>query len=254
VIAHFGQDNGFLTYKDNIQIYMKIFSSREDRRRALFVFILGLSGLAALYLSVRRFAPFVFDVTTLRAWIGQFGVFAPLVFILIQAVEVVVAPIPGQVVALASGYLFGSVLGTVYSLTGVLIGSAVAFSLAQRYGRTFVEGILHDDVLSRFDGFVERVGLPGLLTFVLIPGLPDDVICFLAGLTTWRLRTFLVVICIGRLPAYVLTVFAGGEFADGQLTSGLLLVGVVIALSLIGYRNQKTIQDLVQQFEARLPF
>jgi len=233
---------------------MRVFSSREDRRRALFILALGIASLAALYVAVRRYAPFVFDVVALRSWIGQFGVFAPLVFVVVQAVQVVVAPIPGQVVALASGYLFGSIPGTIYSLTGVLIGSAVAFSLAKRYGRTLVEEMLHEDVVTRFDGFVSRVGLPGLLAFVLIPGLPDDVICFLAGLTTWRLRTFIAVISIGRLPAYVLTVFAGGEFADGQLTSGLLLVSVVVALSAIGYRNQDTIQDLVQQFEARLPF
>lgn len=195
----------------------------------------------------------MFDAVALRAWIGQFGVLAPLVFILIQAVQVVIAPIPGQFVALASGYLFGSIPGTIYSLTGVLVGSAVAFSLAKRYGRTLVEKLLHDDVLTRFDGFVERVGLPGLLAFVLIPGLPDDVICFLAGLTKWRLRTFIAVISIGRLPAYVVTVVAGGEFADGQLTTGLLLVGLVIGLSAIGYRNQETIQELVQRFEARLP-
>lgn len=233
---------------------MRVFSSREDRRRALFILAVGIASLAALYVAVRRYAPFVFDTVALRTWIGQFGVFAPLVFVVVQAVQVVVAPIPGQVVALASGYLFGSIPGTIYSLTGVLIGSAVAFSLAKRYGRALVEEMLHEDAVTRFDGFVTRVGLPGLLAFVLIPGLPDDVICFLAGLTTWRLRTFIAVISIGRLPAYVLTVFAGGEFADGQLTSGLLLVGVVVALSAIGYRNQDTIQGLVQQFEARLPF
>lgn len=233
---------------------MRVFSSREDRKRAFLIVVLTGLSLAALYVAVRQYASFVFDAVALRAWIGQFGALAPLVFILVQAVQVVIAPIPGQFVALASGYLFGSIPGTIYSLTGVLVGSAVAFTLAKRYGRTLVEKLLHDDVLTRFDGFVERVGLPGLLAFVLIPGLPDDVICFLAGLTKWRLRTFIAVISIGRLPAYVVTVVAGGEFADGQLTTGLLLVGVVIGLSAFGYRNQETIQDLIQRFEARLPF
>lgn len=159
-----------------------------------------------MHFAARRYAPFVFDTEELRLWIEQFGAFAPLVFVVVQAVQVVVAPIPGQVVALISGYLFGAVAGAVYSLVGVLIGSAIAFSLAKRYGRPFVESVLHEDVLTRYDAFVDRVGIPGLVVFVVLPGLPDDAICFLSGLTTWRLRTFLLAITVGRLPAYLITV------------------------------------------------
>ncbi|WP_280536073.1 TVP38/TMEM64 family protein [Halopenitus sp. POP-27] len=233
---------------------MQIFSSRADRWRGLVGLALLLVAFGALYLLLRRYAPFVFDAAELRVWIAQFGVFAPLVFVLIQATQVVVAPIPGQIVALVSGYLFGSVLGTVYSLTGVLIGSAIAFSLAKRFGRSFVEDILHEDVIERFDGFVERVGIPGLLVFVLIPGLPDDAICFLSGLTTLRLRTFIAIISVGRLPAYVLTVYAGGEFADGQIGTGLLLIGIIITASVVGYFKQDAIRELLQRAEPRLPF
>lgn len=233
---------------------MKIFASREDRRRALLFLALVTVVFVALYVLTRRYAPFLFDTEELREWLSGFGILAPLVFMGLQALQVVVAPIPGQVVALASGYLFGSVAGTVYSLVGVLVGSAVAFQLAKRYGRAFVEDVLHEDVVARFDGFVERVGLPGLFALVIIPGLPDDAICFLSGLTTWRLRTFLAVIAIGRLPAYVLTVYAGGELAAGRVVQGaLLLVGLVV-LSVGGYYRQATIRDVIQRLEARLPY
>ena len=233
---------------------MKLFSSRKARWRVVLATLLLGAGFVALYVSLRRYAPFVFDTEALRVWIDQFGVFAPLVFVLVQATQVVVAPIPGQIVALAAGYLFGAVAGTVYSLVGVLIGSAIAFSLAKRYGRPFVENVLHEDILTRFDGFVDRVGIPGLVVFVLIPGLPDDAICFLSGLTTWRLRTFMAVIAVGRLPAYVITVYAGGELADGQFLSGAVLIGVVISLSLIGYYNQERIRQFVERLEPRIPF
>lgn len=233
---------------------MKFFSSREARWRVVLAVVLLGAGLVALYVSLRRYAPFVFDTEALRVWIDQFGVFAPLVFVLVQATQVVVAPIPGQIVALVAGYLFGAVAGTVYSLVGVLIGSAIAFSLAKRYGRPFVENVLHEDILSRFDGFVDRVGIPGLIVFVLIPGLPDDAICFLSGLTTWRLRTFMAVIAVGRLPAYVITVYAGGELADGQFLSGAVLIGLVISLSLLGYYNQERIRQFVERLEPRIPF
>jgi uncharacterized membrane protein YdjX (TVP38/TMEM64 family) len=233
---------------------MRVFSSARDRWRGLALLLVVAVFFLGLYVAARRYAPFVFDAAALRAWIAQFGLFAPLVFVLIQATQVVVAPIPGQVVALVAGYLFGPVAGTVYSLAGVLIGSAVAFSLSKRYGRSFVEDILHEDVIARFDDFVDTVGVPGLFAFVIIPGLPDDAICFLSGLTKWRLRTFLAVISVGRLPAYVLTVYAGGELASGRFLEGMALIGVVVALSAIGYYKQEAVRDLVQRLEPRLPF
>jgi len=233
---------------------MKVFSSRADRWQTLLLAGAVLAAFVGLYLGVRQYAPFVFDAQALRTWIAGFGVFAPLVFIFLQATQVVVAPIPGQVVALVAGYLFGPVYGTIYSLTGVLIGSAVAFSLAKRYGRSFVERVIDDAIIDRFDAFVERVGVPGLFAFVIIPGLPDDAICFLSGLTKWRLRTFLAVIAVGRLPAYVITVYAGGQFAGGRFWTGIALVAFVILVSALGYYKQEAVRDLVARIEPRLPF
>ena len=233
---------------------MKLFSSRADRRRGIAAAV-GVAVLAVgLYVLVSRYAGFLTDAEALRTWLDQFGVFAPIVFIGLQALQVVVAPIPGQVVALVAGFLFGSLWGTVYSLTGVLIGSAVAFSLSKRYGRSFVENVIHEDVIDRFDGFVDTVGIPGLFAFVIIPGLPDDAICFLSGLTKWSLPTFIGVIAVGRLPAYVLTVYAGGELASGRFLSAMALVALVVAASAVGYYKQEAVRDLVERVEPRLPF
>lgn len=233
---------------------MQVFSSAEARKRGVLVTVLVSAAFVLLYLLVRRYAPFVFHPDELRMWIDQFGVLAPAVFILLQTVQVVVAPIPGQVVALAAGYLFGSLAGTVYSITGVLIGSAIAFLLADRYGRAFVEDILHEDIVARFDEFVDQVGFPGLVIFVIIPGLPDDAICFLAGLTKWRLRTFMVAITIGRLPAYALTVYAGGEFASGESLEGMVIIGSMIVISAIGYYKREAIRDVVSHLRGRVPY
>ncbi|OYR85800.1 TVP38/TMEM64 family protein, partial [Halorubrum distributum] len=226
---------------------MKLFSSRADRRRGIAA-VVGVAVLAVgLYVLVSRYAGFITDAEALRTWLDQFGIFAPIVFIGIQALQVIVAPIPGQVVALVAGYLFGSFWGTVYSLTGVLIGSAVAFSLSKRYGRSFVENVIHEDVIERFDGSVDTVGIPGLFAFVIIPGLPDDAICFLSGLTKWSLPTFIGVIAVGRLPAYVLTVYAGGELASGRFLSAMALVALVVAASAVGYYKQEAVRDLVER-------
>jgi len=233
---------------------MRLFASASDRRRGILAVVAVLLAFAGLYLLVREYLGFITNAEALRLWLRQFGVLAPLVFIAIQTLQVIVAPIPGQVVALVAGYLFGPFWGTVYSVTGVLIGSAIAFSLAKRYGRSFVEDVLHRDVIARFDEFVDTVGVPGLFAFVIIPGLPDDAICFLSGLTKWKLPTFIAVISVGRLPAYVFTVYAGGQLASGRFLSGVALILVVALASVVGYYKQEAIRDIVARVEPRLPF
>lgn len=222
---------------------MKVFSSAESRRRAA-VLVVGLAvALVAGYLALRQFAPFVFDPEQLRTWIRGFGVFAPLVFVVAQAVQVIVAPIPGQVTALVGGYLFGPLAGTLYSMAGVLAGSAIAFSLSQWYGRPLVERLLHEDLVDRFDGFVETVGVPGLFLFVVIPGLPDDAICFLAGLAHFRLVTFVAVIFVGRLPAYLVTNYAGDSLATGHLVEAVVAVVGLVVFSAYAYHKREEIKQ-----------
>jgi len=225
---------------------MRVFSSPADRRRALLALLAVLVGFVGLYVAVRQYLPFLTNARALRAWVAEFGPLAPLAFVIVQAVQVVVAPIPGQAIALMGGYLFGPVAGTLYSLLGVLIGSAIAFQLAKRFGRPFVERVFHEEIIAGFDGFVERIGVPGLFLFVVVPGLPDDMICFLSGLTTWRLRTFLPVMALGRLPSYALTVYAGDELANGRAGLALVLLALVAVLSVAGYYNQDRIRAFVE--------
>ncbi|MFB6362024.1 MAG: TVP38/TMEM64 family protein [Halobacteriales archaeon] len=227
---------------------MKVFASAESRRKVILATVVFIAGFVSLYFAARRYAPFLFDATELRAWLAGFGVLAPLVFIALQAVQVVAAPIPGQVAAVVAGYLFGAIWGTVYSLTGVMIGSAVAFSISKRYGRPAVERLIDDDVLASFDGLVEQAGLVGLFVFVVIPGLPDDVVCFVGGLTQLRLLTFLAVLVLGRFPAYALAVYAGGQFATGQLLEATLLIALFVAISAVAYHNRERIQGAVRRF------
>lgn len=227
---------------------MKVFSSRRSRNLAVAGSAAVVLGLLIGYYALRLYAPFVFDATAMREWIGQFGIYAPLVFVGAQILQVIFAPIPGQVAALVGGYLFGPVAGTAYSMVGVMIGSAIAFAIASRYGRPVVETLLHEEIVDRFDDFAETVGLPGLLLFVLIPGLPDDAICFLAGLAHFRLSVFVAIMALGRLPAYLATNFAGDSIANGQLLEAVVIVGALAALSAIAYRNRERIRAYAQQF------
>lgn len=129
---------------------MKLFASAETRRQSLALLAVVMLALGGTYFVLHRTGEVGFDLAMFREWIASFAVFAPIVFILIQIGQVVAAPIPGHITALLGGYLFGPVFGTMYSLVGVVIGSAIAFSLSRRYGRPAVERLLHRDIVERF--------------------------------------------------------------------------------------------------------
>ena len=161
--------------------------------------------------------------------------FAPAVFVAIQALQVVIAPIPGHAMGLVSGYLFGTLWGTLYSVVGAVVGSYVAFSLSRRFGRPFVESVVDPDTLDRFDDLTHDHGLFALFVVFLVPGLPDDVLCFTAGLTDLRIHHMVAVALIGRFPGFFLANLAGAQFAAARFEEGVAVLAFIALLSLLAY-------------------
>ncbi|MDS0294052.1 TVP38/TMEM64 family protein [Halogeometricum luteum] len=213
----------------------RLFASAAARRAALVRLGLLAAVVAAAALAVRAYAPFLLDPEWIRSAVAGLGPYAAPAFVLVQALQVIFAPIPGQALGVVGGYLFGVAAGTAYSMLGVLAGSAVVFALARRYGRPFVERVVADDVLDRFDAFAESHGVVGLFVVFLLPTFPDDAVCALAGLTGIRLRTFLALVLVGRLPTFVLVALAGDEFASGRAAVAFGVLAAVALLSAVVY-------------------
>ncbi|GGC69023.1 TVP38/TMEM64 family protein [Haloferax sulfurifontis] len=212
------------------------FDSTDARNAALVR--LGVVGIAfaAVAVGVAVFAPQLADPAWVRSAVESTGAFAPLVFVGIQTLQVILAPIPGQALAAVGGYLFGTVVGTVYSMVGVVAGSAVVFLLARRFGRPAVERLVADDALARFDGFADRRGVAGLFVLFLLPAFPDDALCALAGLSPLRLRTLVVLVAVGRLPTFALAAAAGRNAGAANYGTVALLVGIGVVSSVVVYR------------------
>lgn len=227
---------------------VRVFTSRRHRRQAI-VGLVGFGvGLAALYLAVRTYLPFVFNPEELRLVVQRFGVIAPVVYVAAHTIQVVVMAIPGYAMAVVGGILFGPFFGTVYTMIGVTVGSAVAFLIARTYGRPVVERLIHEDALEKFDEFSQKAGLPGLFLFVLIPVLPEDVISFVAGLSHFRLSVFVAVVFLGRLPAAAVAVLAGDGIAASQfLEAGLWMSSLVFA-SIGTYYYREEIFEQISAF------
>ncbi len=188
----------------------------------------------------RAFAD-VASLDALRAFVLSFGPGAPVAFVLAQATQVVVAPIPGQLFAFLAGYLFGPWRGLAYSLLGATIGTYAAVRIATALGREHVERIVDDDALADLDAVVERRGLLAVFLVFLVPGVPDDVVCFTAGLLGLDARDVAVVSVLGRAPGYLLLTTAGSGVATDAYATTAVLLGVTGAATLLAYRERDRI-------------
>lgn len=209
----------------------KIFESRQKEKKLLkWLLVIGVISVIG-YFVTQPYHYLMYDIEALRSFINSFGVLAPLVLIALQVSQVLIAPVPGPVVGAAAGYAFGVFWGTIYGFIGLAIGSTVAILFAKRYGRPFVEDILADETMDKFDYLASEHGfLPFLLLF-LLPGFPDDAICFIAGLTEIDTKKLILMASFGRVPGLLsLTVF-GNSLALGNMGVMILTGLIVIVVS-----------------------
>lgn len=155
---------------------VEVFSSARSRRRFTTHLLVAVVALIIVTVVVRQHLAFLSDAGALRAFIRQYGFRAPLVLGVLQILQVVIAPIPGQVLAVVAGYLFGAWWGTLYNVIGITGGSTIAFWLSRRFGRAYVENIVHEEVLASFDAISDDYGRVTLFLLFLVPGLLDDVL------------------------------------------------------------------------------
>lgn len=147
----------------------------------------------------------------LELFIRQSSFWGPLLFIVIQIAQVVIAVIPGGLTCLAGVVFFGPWYGFLYSAVGILIGSCINFYLARRYGEKFIRLFVNDETYEKTrKKFLTGKKFDVVFTAaILLPGAPDDVLCMLAGLTDMSWRKFLTILFLGR-PVTIMVYSLGG--------------------------------------------
>ena len=155
-----------------------------------------------------------------------------LILLGLQFLQIVVAFIPGEVVQIAAGLLYGPWIGALVILAGCVISSAFIFALVHKLGAPFVQSMVPVQYLEKFRKF-EKTGKLNIIVFILflIPGLPKDVFTYLVPLTDMRMRTFLLLSNVGRIPGIVVSTYAADGLADGRLMESAIIFAVSFASS-----------------------
>ncbi len=167
--------------------------------------------------------------------IDSFHPYDELVFIGLQILQVVAAPIPGEVTGLIGGYIYGACMGTVYSTIGLTIGSWIAFALARFFGLPLVEKAVKPAIIKKYDYFLEHRGLFVSFLLFLIPGFPKDYLCYIMGVSHMKTWHFLGISTAGRLLGTILLSVSGSCARNNQYIELLLIAGVSCLLLVIAY-------------------
>lgn len=172
------------------------------------------------------------------------GPWAPLLYITLQVLQVVVAPIPGQIVGGVGGFLFGH-WGILWTTIGSFIGFWLVFLIARKFGRPLLERIFKKPVIDKFDFIINAKGAALIIFAIfLLPGFPDDVVCYIAGLTKLSLKKLMLVSILGRFPTIVLTNYIGmGVGGNIGLVVVLSLV-VVFVMGIVAWKREQIIAFL----------
>ena len=167
--------------------------------------IIGLSGVAAFAVFGWHKGIFASN-EAFSAYILSFGIAAAVLFTVLQAVQVVIPILPGAIGCVAGIFAFGPVWGLIYSYVGISVGSIAAFLISKRYGMPMVQKFVSRKKLDKYMNWLEKGHkFDKFLAFMIaFPVAPDDILCFMAGLTKMSLKKFSAIIFLCKPPAIAL--------------------------------------------------
>lgn len=163
------------------------------------------------------------------------GPYSSAVFILLQALQVIASPIPGEITGVVGGYVYGKVFGFVLSTVGLTLGSWIAFEVAHGLGRPFVERFARKEVLEKFDFVTTNTGTMVCFLLFLFPGFPKDYLCYLLGLSRMSLNTFVVVSTIGRMPGTYFLTIQGASLRSQEYITAVIFAAISAMILLAAY-------------------
>lgn len=161
------------------------------------IFIISLSIVVTVFVFYSIYLSIYDNKNDVIKFITSFGILSPLFFIILQIFQVIFPIIPGGMYAFSSVLLFGPFYGFIYNYIGICIGSLLAFYLAKKYGLKIVRKFVSETTIYKYLPYINNNKFNiFFIISILLPVFPDDVICFIAGLSQMKFKSCLQIILI----------------------------------------------------------
>ena len=205
------------------------------------IFLFLLLSTLVFFFAGKPLIQFVQEPERFRAWVEQQGVRAPLAFLGMVILQIVVAVIPGEPLEIAAGYAFGALEGTLLCLVGAFVGRTVVFLLVRRFGTRAVEVFFPLEKLQTLKFLQNKRRLAFWVFFLFfLPGTPKDLLCYLVGLTDLPLKAWLIISAIAPIPSIITSTIGGDALGMGNYVFAVfvfIITGILSGLGLLIYRR-----------------
>ena len=216
----------------------------------LFTLICG-SIFGALFFAIcaTGFINKIHSIQALRDYIAQFGNLAAFLFILFSFLQVVVLPVPGSITVAAGVALFGAFKCAIFSFIGIILGSIVAFAIGRWVGYKAVKWMVGKETLDKWLTKLKGKDYLILSIMFLLPLFPDDVLCFVAGLSSMSWAYFLIMIFITRAISVFSTAYSFDLIPFNTwwgITIWLVLVALVVLSFWLVWKYSDKIDNFIK--------
>ena len=192
-----------------------------------------------IFSSVNAFKNFILST-------GNKGIF---VYILIQMLQVVLIPVPATIIALAGALIYGPLLGSIYCSAGVLLGSFTSYFFGKVFGFKLVAWVTGKEKALKYANVINNRGKMFLPIAFLLPMFPDDILCWIAGITTMKFGYYAIVTMITRPIGVISMCYFGGGYIIPFYGWGLyvwaVLLVLIIAVVILTYKYQPQMEEWI---------
>jgi uncharacterized membrane protein YdjX (TVP38/TMEM64 family) len=211
-----------------------------NKHLALRISFLSLLVVLLVYIVIHFDLYLMFtDMNRLMLVINKYHPYDEFAFILLQILQVVAAPIPGELSGFIGGYLYGPIWGTIYSTIGLTLGSWLAFMLARFFGEPLLERVIKKEVFEKFECFMEHKGLLVSFLLFLIPGFPKDYLCYIMGMSRIPALTFIIISTVGRIFGTLMLSISGNMAHNRQYVLLAIVAAAGIAVFAFALYNHE---------------
>ncbi len=190
----------------------------------------------------------IFESTQkLQEYVSGFGIWAPLVFMALQIVQVIISPIPGNITTLAGGVMFGFTNGFLLSFAAIFIGSIMAFGLARMFGKPLVIKMVGEDVTHKYIDVMSSRQKVVLIFMFLLPFFPDDALCLIAGISGVSWPFFIVTLLLARPAGIVFSALIGSGAISMPIWGWAIIIVVSVAAMILSVKYAPQINDFTKK-------
>lgn len=165
--------------------------------------------------------------------LSQYGAAGPILLAVVISLQVFVAAIPGHLLIITGGYLYGFWGGFLLTYLTTVLSSQAAFHLARFYGKAVVEKLVNSKELDKWERVAEKQGFDFFLFTMLIPVFPVDVMAYVAGMGTIKSQSFAIVNLISRIPVAIALTLVGSHGLEVSWQT--VLIATLVSLGMFLY-------------------